>query len=108
MNTRVETSKQLHFFSPPSLHHNPLATTSENNFKNGVYEQIHSHFVEQDADEKNITFVRDILGSEAECMSDNEIYAYITEIQYLAEQWLDEFESTIFAGTTLRELLGTG
>lgn len=48
---------------------------------------------------------REILGELANEYSDDELWKIVTEIQFLTDCWLDEFEREIFDGKTLSELL---
>lgn len=50
---------------------------------------------------------REILGILATDLSDEELKAIVTEMQFLVDSWLDEFEKEIFDGKTLTELLAT-
>lgn len=62
-------------------------------------------FPEQQYDEKNIQKAKEILGSLAKEFTPEQLQDVVSEIQYLTESWLDEFERKIFSGLTLRELL---
>ena len=75
-------------------------------FSAETYEQVHSYFTERDNDKKNIQLLKELLGEKASDLSDLEILGYVTEIQFLVDQWLDQFEIEIF-GSTLQELVGT-
>lgn len=48
---------------------------------------------------------REILGELANEYSDDELWKIVTEIQFLTDCWLDDFEREIFDGKTLSELL---
>lgn len=56
-------------------------------------------------DTEKLEKAREILGELAVELSDEELKTIITEIQFLADSWLAEFEQSIFAGKTLNELL---
>lgn len=56
-------------------------------------------------DPQEIVVVRKILGPLADEMSDQELKVIVTEIQYLVDTWLDEFEQEIFDGNTIEQLL---
>ena len=49
---------------------------------------------------------RSIMGSLVNELSDEELEVYITEFQYLIDQWLDSFERQAFNGQTLKQVLG--
>lgn len=71
----------------------------------GIYEQVHQNFQEQNERQKTIQETRDILGKSAEELTDDQIFALVSEIQYLVDTWLEEYEQKIFEGKTLKELL---
>lgn len=56
-------------------------------------------------DTEKLKKTKKILGELALELSDEELKTIVTEIQFLADTWLDEFERGIFAGKTLNELL---
>lgn len=62
-------------------------------------------FPEQQYDEKDIQRAKEILGGLANEFTAEQLKDTVTEIQYLAESWLDGFERKIFKGLTLKELL---
>lgn len=62
-------------------------------------------FPEQLYDEKDIQKAKEILGPIAENFTSEQLRDAVTEIQFLVEGWLDEFERRIFNGVTLKELL---
>lgn len=71
----------------------------------GTYDQINQLFNEQDSREKSILESREILGESANDMTDEQVFNLVTEMQYLADSWLEEFERQTFDGKTLIELL---
>lgn len=70
-----------------------------------VRESLDILFPEQQYDEKNIKKAKEILGVIADEFSPVQFRDVVTEIHYLVESWLDDFEREIFDGLTLRELL---
>lgn len=62
-------------------------------------------FPEQERDEKNKRIVRETLGAIANEFSEMQLRDLMTEIEFLTESWLDDFEKQIFKGKTLNELL---
>ena len=54
---------------------------------------------------ENLAKAREILGKLANELSDEELKTIVTEIQFLTDSWLDEFEKSIFEGKTLNKLL---
>jgi hypothetical protein len=68
-------------------------------------ESLNNLFPEQQYDEKNIQKAKEILGKLADEFSSVQLKGVVAEVQYLAENWLDDFERKIFKGLTLNELL---
>ncbi len=62
-------------------------------------------FPEQIREEKDLLKVKTILGDLSTSISNQELKDVITEVQFLADSWLDDFERSIFKGVTLQELL---
>jgi phosphatidylinositol kinase/protein kinase (PI-3 family) len=57
-----------------------------------------------DHEESQITKARAILGETVAGISDEELLVYLTEFQYLLDEWLDFFEQQLFEGKTLQQL----
>lgn len=68
-------------------------------------EAIRSLFPEQEYEEKNIQKAKEALGALADNFSKDEVRDLASQVEYLVESWLDEFERDIFKGQTLNELL---
>lgn len=85
----LNTSSQYHIES----RHTPLKQSLDTLFPEQVY------------DEKTVQRTKDILGTLASEFSAEGLKDTITEIQFLTESWLDDFEKKIFDGSTLKELL---
>lgn len=66
---------------------------------------LNSLFPEQTFDEKDIQKAKEILGDTAKKLSTQQLESAVTEVKYLAESWLDDFERSVFEGKTLKELL---
>lgn len=62
-------------------------------------------FPEQQHKEKRIQRAKEILGTLAQKFTDSQLRDVVTEIQFLADSWLDDFERKTFGGLTLKELL---
>jgi hypothetical protein len=60
----------------------------------------------QQIEENKVLSVRRILGETGKSFSDEQIECLVTDFQFLIDTWLDEFESHVFEGKTLKELLG--
>lgn len=74
--------------------------------KHEVYEQVNSYFVEQDLEQNNIQIIKELLGEKASSIPDINLLGYISEVDYLINQWMDVYERQVF-NTTLKELLGS-
>ncbi len=70
-----------------------------------VYENLNQHLSEQEKEQRIILEARDILGEAAENLTDEQICNLVSEIQYLVDTWLEEFETKVYGGKTLSELL---
>lgn len=70
-----------------------------------VTQSLNVLFPEQQYDEKNIQKAKEILGDLAYEFTNAQLKDVVSEIQFLTESWLDDFERTIFKGLTLKELL---
>ena len=75
------------------------------NIPKTITKSLDELFPEQQYDEKNLKRVKETLGKLANKFTDGELRDVVAETQYLAETWLDDFERSIFKGSTLKELL---
>lgn len=57
-------------------------------------------------EETRLLRARRIMGSSVKDLADEELEVYLTEIQYLLDEWLNEFEQHLFDGLTLKQVLG--
>ena len=71
----------------------------------GTYDQINQLFNNQDQQQKTILEARETLGDSAKDMTDEQVFDLVTEMQYLVDSWLEEFERKTFDGKSLNELL---
>lgn len=62
-------------------------------------------FPEQQYDENNLKKAKEILGTLTDEFTDEQLKVALTEIIFLSESWLDDFERKLFKGVTLQELL---
>lgn len=62
-------------------------------------------FPEQERLNKQVNQAKSILGDIAKEFSTSELQDIVSEIQFLADSWLDNYEREIFDGLTLNELL---
>ncbi|HOX40918.1 MAG TPA: hypothetical protein PK263_01860 [bacterium] len=56
-------------------------------------------------EENKIQKARAILGETVNDVPDDELATYLTQFQYLLDEWLDGFEKQVFNGLTLQQLL---
>lgn len=70
------------------------------------YDRLNQLFSEQDAQRKTIDEARNILSESAQTLTDEQVYDLITEVQYLVDSWIREYERKVFDGKTLDEFLG--
>lgn len=62
-------------------------------------------FPEQKYEDKDIQKAKQILGKIVEQLDADQIRDVVTEVNYLVNTWLDDYEKDIFNGQTLMELL---
>jgi hypothetical protein len=60
------------------------------------------------SEETRVQKARRAMGDSVAALCDEDIEVYLTEFQYLIDKWLDEYESSVFDGQTLRQVLGQG
>ncbi len=65
---------------------------------------LNSLFPTSEEDNK-LQKARGMLGELAQTIPDDELAVYLTQFQYLLDEWLDEYEQELFNGLTLRRLL---
>lgn len=70
-----------------------------------VIQSLNELFPEQQYEDKDIQKAKQILGEVVNQFTSEELKVAMTEIQYLVDTWVDDFEREIFEGKTLRELL---
>lgn len=56
-------------------------------------------------EENKLVKAKRILGHAVQDLPDNILESFITELEYLAVSWLDDYEQLVFEGFTLDELL---
>ena len=83
----------------------PVSSHKTISQKTDTYDQINQHFQQQNEEQKTIQDAREILGNEAEGLTDNQVKDLVNEIQYLVDTWIEEYEQKVFDGKTLKELL---
>lgn len=75
---------------------------------NKSFESSLNALLSNDHEESQIQKARAILGESVINVPDEELSVYITEFQYLLDEWLDAYEIVLFNGKTLKELQGEG
>ncbi len=60
------------------------------------------------ATDEEVQEAKRVLGELASEIPEEDLKNTVTEIHFLAESWLDEFERRAFGGKTLQELLDEG
>jgi hypothetical protein len=56
-------------------------------------------------EQSRIQKIRGIMGDLVADLADEELEVYVTEFQYLIDEWLDDFERQTFDGRALRQAL---
>ncbi|GEM_PF-2579093 len=74
--------------------------------KYGTYEKLNEIFEDQNSQQKRVLEAREILGDSAKDLTDDQVFELVSNVQFLADIWEEEFEKEIFGGKTLNELLG--
>ena len=70
-----------------------------------VKQSLDELFPEQERMNKQVRQAKSILGDIAKEFSTSELQDIVSEIQFLTDSWLDNYEREIFDGLTLNELL---
>lgn len=83
----------------------PSELSQIHDIPSSINQSLDELFPEQQYDEKNLQRAKDILGEEAAQFTNGQLKDIVSEVQYLVESWLDDFERDIFEGLTLKELL---
>lgn len=97
--------KQLTELKQPTSASETVAFAQSSNPLQPVSDALGRIFTTQQ--EKNrIQKARRVMGSLTNELSDEDLEVYITEFQYLIDQWLDNFEQQAFNGQTLKQVLG--
>lgn len=72
---------------------------------NSIKQTLDEIFPEQKYEDKNIQTAKELMGELANEFSREQIRDIISEIHYLTDSWLDDFERIVFGGLTLKEVL---
>lgn len=87
---------------------NPESSQNEITTSDSILALLNALFPEQQREDKEIKQVKEILGTLSTNFSIDEMHVLISEIQYLTNVWIDEFEKDLFNGKTLTEILHDG
>lgn len=90
---------------PYPLSETPPKLFNVTNSLNSIESTLNNIFP-QPSEENKIIGIKRQLGESAQVLSDEQIEYLITDFQYLIDTWLNEFETHVFGGKTLKELLG--
>ena len=71
-----------------------------------TYDKLNEHLNTQDKQQKTVEKARQLLGKDGNSLTDEESYNLYTEIKFLTDSWVEEFERGVFNGKSLKELLG--
>lgn len=83
----------------------PPGTPQAKEISESLKQSLDNLFPEQQFDEKSVQKAKEILGKLADQLTPDQLKDTVTEMQFLANSWLDDFERKIFKGLTLKELL---
>lgn len=74
--------------------------------KQGTYDKLNELFEDQNSQQRRVQEAREILGDSAKDLTDDQVFELVSNVQFLADIWEEEFEKEIFGGKTINELLG--
>lgn len=80
---------------------------SINNYQTPLGNALNTLFPDQ-SEENKVLRTRKHLGEVGKDLSDAQVETIISEFQFLIDTWLDEYESEVFNGQTLKEVLNGG
>jgi hypothetical protein len=107
MNVELEQFKQEfteeEVVKPFAQIFNQSASSYKKNFS--VSESLDAMFPEQKRQDREVFKTKEILGKLSDWFTDLQLKEIVTDIDFLVESWLDEFEREKFEGKTLKELL---
>ncbi len=83
----------------------PTELTRTQEVPQSITQSLDALFPEQRHEEKTIQKAKTTLGNVANEFTAGQLRDVITEVQFLADSWLDDFEREIFRGLTLKELI---
>lgn len=80
-------------------------TVQKSIISDAILKPLNAFVSNPDPEDKDIQQTRKILGEVAKDLSADELKDIASEVQYLVNSWLDDFERGIFEGKTLKEIL---
>ncbi len=83
----------------------PVTIQAPKEIPQTIQNSLDNLFPEQKYEDKDIQKAKQILGKIAEQLNGDQIRDVVTEVNYLVNAWLDDYEKDIFDGQTLMELL---
>jgi outer membrane protein OmpA-like peptidoglycan-associated protein len=83
----------------------PLTVEPPKEIPQTIQNSLDNLFPEQKYEDKDIQKAKQILGKIADQLNGDQIRDVVTEVNYLVNTWLDDYEKDIFDGQTLMELL---
>lgn len=110
-NLNLQLFDENNLVTNPPLEQNSLDVVPEpsilpTNPLSDLEKTLTSIFPDNQEDTK-VSKARKILGEIADSLPDENIENLVTDFEYLADTWLDVFEKRVFAGKTLKEVMGT-
>jgi len=94
------------FNSPETLDEPVVESAIDNEIYNRrkAFESTFDNLFHTDKEESQVQKARAILGDSVANVPDEELLVYLTEFQYLLDEWLDIYEKQLFKGKTLQQL----
>jgi outer membrane protein OmpA-like peptidoglycan-associated protein len=83
----------------------PVTIQAPKEIPQTIQNSLDNLFPEQKYEDKDIQKAKQILGKIADQLNGDQIRDVVTEVNYLVNTWLDDYEKDIFDGQTLMELL---
>lgn len=104
----MNTIESLPLFQEPQRYISPIKSSLPSiiNQHTDIFERtLDTVYPERHLENKSVIQAIKVLGNAAEHMNATELQTIVSQVQYLVDTWLDEFEMEMFEGSTLYELL---
>jgi hypothetical protein len=104
----MNTIESLPLFQEPQRYISPINSSLPSiiNQHTDIFERtLDTVYPERHLENKSVIQAIKVLGNAAEHMNATELQTIVSQVQYLVDTWLDEFEMELFEGSTLYELL---